>query len=741
MPKIKLCFLWHMHQPLYKDLAAGQYRLPWTRLHALKDYFGMVKILEDFPAIHQTFNLVPSLLLQIEEYASGRASDPLFALALKPAEQLSPPETESILKYFFQANEDRVIRRYPRYAQLHQVMKRREYSGPGAISSFDPQMLRDLQVLSHLAWFDEYYIENDPQVSRLVAKGRNYTLEDQKLMGEKQAAALGNVLDVYRQFSERGQIEISTSPFYHPILPLLCDSNIAATSHPYLPLPNRFCWPQDAEEQLVRARDYMRSKFAIEPQGMWPSEGAVSDATLALAAKVGFRWTASDNGILEQTLPSAEAFMPCVWRQDGREIDIVFRDRRLSDLIGFVYSRMDPDEAARHFIQEVQRAASAVIDSGRDALIPIILDGENAWESYVQNGRPFLKELYALISANPEISALTMTEAIGSMDKRELNHVYPGSWIDANFDIWIGDPENNLAWEHLREARAVFDRVTSASDSGTLLGNTRKTVAVSSAPHQGLASSSTVWRRASAPFALSAEARNSAYEALLIAEGSDWFWWYGREHSSSNKAEFDQLFRDRLANVYHSLGLAPPPALSQPIIHAKESLLHEYPTGLIQPLIEGRLSSPGKWANAGRFRIDQRSGAMHSQRSLLRDLYYGTDGRDMFLRVDWSEPVPPEALLEFRFDLRNPAGQRFMLSVSGTSAGATEVTTDIPGNAVSAALGDLCEAKASLSAMHIRLGEPLFLRVQVFRDGLPIAVIPASGEMELGSGVMAAYAF
>jgi alpha-amylase/alpha-mannosidase (GH57 family) len=707
MPKINLCFLWHMHQPLYKDLVCGEYRLPWTRLHALKDYFGMVKILEDFPAIHQTFNLVPSLLLQIEEYASGRASDPLLTLALKPAELLSAPETELILKYFFQANEDRVIQRYPRYLQLHQVMKRHGYSFPGAISSFDPQMLRDLQVLSHLAWFDEYHLEHDPLVGRLVAKGRNYTLEDQKMMGEKQAAALANVVDVYRQFSERGQIEISTSPFYHPILPLLCDSNIAATSHPYGRLPNRFSWPQDAEEQLVRARDYMRLKFGAAPQGMWPSEGAVSDATLALAAKVGFRWTASDDGILKQTLPLAEASTPYSWRQDGREIDIVFRDHRLSDLIGFVYSRMEPVEAAEHFIQEVKRSASAAVESGRDALIPIILDGENAWEAYVQNGRPFLKELYARIADDREIFALTMTEAIGRMDKQELTHVFPGSWIDANFDIWIGDAENNLAWEHLREARAVFDRVTGESSSGTL----------------------------------SAEAKDTAYEALLIAEGSDWFWWYGPENTSSNKAEFDQLFRDRLANVYHSLGLAPPAGLSQPIIRAKEALRHEYPTGLIQPLIEGRLSSPGKWANAGRFRIDQRSGAMHGRRSLVHDLYYGSDGRDMFLRVDLSESVPAEAALEFRFDLRNPAGERFMLSVRGTPAGSCAVTTDIPGDAVSAALGDLCEAKVSLSAMRVRLGEPLFLRVQVFRDGLPIAVIPANGEIELGSGVMAAYAF
>ncbi len=227
MPRIKLCFLWHMHQPLYKDLVKGEYRLPWARLHALKDYYGMVRILDEFPEIHQTFNLVPSLLVQLKEYASGSASDPFLKAAMSPAEELPQIEKEFILKYFFQANEERLIRRYPRYRELFAVMQANDHNVQRASDQFNVQMLRDLQVLSQLAWFDELHQENDREIQGLTAKGRNFSRQDQNLVLGKEMAALGKVLDAYRDAAQRGQIEISTSPFYHPIVPLLCDTNIA----------------------------------------------------------------------------------------------------------------------------------------------------------------------------------------------------------------------------------------------------------------------------------------------------------------------------------------------------------------------------------------------------------------------------------------------------------------------------------------------------------------------------------
>ena len=251
-----LCFLWHMHQPFYKDLLSGEYKLPWTRLHALKDYAGMVEILAEFPKVHQTFNLVPSMVFQIEEYASGKASDPFLDCALARAEDLTEAQRNFVLKYFFQANVEHMIYRYPRYRELYEKRDR-----------FSVQDLRDLQVLNQLVWFDDDLLARDRELQQLVRKGQNFSLDDQRVMGRKQRESLARVLPVYRQYSAAGQIEISTTPFYHPILPLICDSNIAAVSHPGLSLPSRFSYPQDAREQLERARTYMREKLGVAPAG------------------------------------------------------------------------------------------------------------------------------------------------------------------------------------------------------------------------------------------------------------------------------------------------------------------------------------------------------------------------------------------------------------------------------------------------------------------------------------------
>ena len=299
MPRIYLCFLWHMHQPFYKDLVSGEYRLPWTRMHALKDYYGMVKILEEFPQVKQTFNLVPSMMVQVEEYARGEAKDPFLKAALKPAESLTPDEQAFILRNFFMANHERMIYRYPRYGELFRTHEAEKSSGR---TSFGPPEFRDLQILSQVAWFDEEFQEHDAEVRGLVEKGRNFSPEDQALMGRKQREILALVIPQYRKLAASGQIEISTTPFYHPILPLICDSDIAQVSHPHVPLPSRFHYPGDARLQLQRARDYIETTFGVAPVGLWPSEGSVSDEALGIAADVGFEWAATDNGVLERTL-------------------------------------------------------------------------------------------------------------------------------------------------------------------------------------------------------------------------------------------------------------------------------------------------------------------------------------------------------------------------------------------------------------------------------------------------------
>ncbi|HYP14427.1 MAG TPA: glycoside hydrolase family 57 protein, partial [Bryobacteraceae bacterium] len=354
MPHIYVCFLWHMHQPFYKDLVTGEYKLPWTRMHALKDYYGMVKVLEDFPEVRQTFNLVPSMMVQIEEYASGAAADPFLRAALAPAEDLTDRDREFILQYFFQANPQRMIYRYPRYGELFDEW---QAAGGNPIQfkrAFSNQAMRDLQVLSQLAWFDEEFHEHDEFIGSLARKGRDFSVEEQRMLGRKQEEVISHVIPVYRDFAAKGQIEISTTPFYHPILPLLCDTQIAELAHPYVPLPTRFRYPEDAEHQLLTARDYMERTFGIAPTGLWPSEGSVSDESMNLAAKSGFKWFATDNGVLGRTLnqnPNPQVtYQPYIWSQGDRQLHCIFRDHYLSDLIGFVYARMGADEAATHFL-------------------------------------------------------------------------------------------------------------------------------------------------------------------------------------------------------------------------------------------------------------------------------------------------------------------------------------------------------------------------------------------------------
>lgn len=700
-----------MHQPLYKDLVTGEYKLPWARLHALKDYYGMVKILDEFPEVHQTFNLVPSLLVQIEDYASGKASDAFLHLALKKAEDLEPGEKEFILRYFFQANPEHAIGQYPRYAELFLLMQQADMNPLRATDSFDTQMIRDLQVLSQLAWFDEEYLRNDAGVRDLVVRGRDFNIQDQVLAGSKQLQALANVVPVYRDFCRTGQIELSASAFYHPILPLLCDSNIANVSHPYIPLPPQFSYPGDAEEQLRRARTCFEERFSSAPTGLWPSEGSVSDRTLELAAKLGFQWTASDDGVLAKTLgqpvSSENTYRPYVWRSGGREIKVIFRDHRLSDLIGFVYSRMEAEEAAEHFIGEVRRNCAPILKSGRDALVPIIMDGENAWESYRENGRPFLRALYSRISTDSQMQALTISEALKTMEPCELSHIFPGSWIDANFDIWIGADEDNRAWGQLLRARKAYDKVM----------------------------------RSSRAAAISAANKQTAWEELLIAEGSDWCWWYGPEHSSANRPEFDQLYRDHLANVYRLLGLEPPEELSQPNLKEAETGLHEQPSGLIEPNIDGVLSPRNEWSDGGRYRIDNRSGPMHGQPPLIRELLYGSDGQNVFLGIELNDrPIggPP---FEFRLRIKTGAEAMFGMRISAAENGTAAIDTDLPTGSISAAIKDLCEIRVSMNALGLRAGEPFFLQLAIYREGLPVAHLPDHGELQLLSTPMTAFAF
>jgi alpha-amylase/alpha-mannosidase (GH57 family) len=690
MPRIHLCFLWHMHQPFYKDLLSGEYKLPWTRLHALKDYYGMVKILEDFPGIKQTFNLVPSMMVQVEEYASAKAHDPFLNVALKPAEYLTGDDQAFLLKNSFHANPGRMIYRYPRYGELFNAHQAQQQTAR-ARSVFGVQEFRDLQVLSQLTWFEEEWLQHEPAVRGLVEKGRDFTLEDQALMGRKQTELLGLVIPEYKKLAATGQIEISTTPYYHPILPLLCDSNIAGIAHPFVPLPRNFKYPDDARKQLQMGRDYITNTFGVAPVGLWPSEGSVSDEVFHIAAEVGFRWAATDNGVLDRTLGHGAGidgtYRPYRWQQGEHAMQVIFRDHVMSDLIGFVYSGMDAREAAQDFLNRIRNNCRGILNSGRDALVPVILDGENAWEYYDRNGRPFFRELYDGILNDSEMHAVTVSEAFELMPSDPLDHIFPGSWINANFDIWIGAEEDNRAWDFLLDARKTYDqRQAEVNESQRAL----------------------------------------AYEELLIAEGSDWCWWYGPEHDSAHREDFDQLFRSHIANVYRALDLVPPSELSQPILRVYVNETHTAPTGPLSPCIDGSVTSYFEWLGAGVYRVGTRSGAMHGKRFLLNELQYGADEKALYLRVEF---LPGTEDLLASLDVR--------LSVAGDTGGhnmEARATVRLQEGvaAVQDGAGILCAFKQILEIAIPVQGEIRF-HASFWHGGLPIESVPAQGWLSVSA--------
>ncbi len=619
MASLRVILLWHQHQPFYKDLVTGEYRLPWVRLHALKDYYGMVKLLDEFPNVHQNFNLVPSLMVQIQDYVDGTAQDPFLRVAATPAKDLTEDDRRFALQYLFQANPQNVIGRYPRYRELWERFREHGHSPERAARYFHPQDFTDLQVLSQIAWFDEFFLE-EKDIAGLVAKGHSFSLDDQKFVMARERELIGRVLPAHAEAAKKGSIEISATPFYHPILPLVCDTNAGAVSSPGLPLPqNRFRHPEDAREQLTRGLDLHEKVFGVRPKGVWPSEGSVSEEALAIAHSVGVQWMATDEGVLGRSTGSffardgngrlpghlAEKLYNIHRYENGSTtMNLVFRDHTISDLIGFVYSGMHPADAARHLINNIKDAALPVLSKGRDAVVSIILDGENAWEYYPKSGREFLRRFYSGLQSEPGIEAVTVSEAISRhQDFGRMNSLVPGSWISANFNVWIGAPEDNRAWDYLHHARQFYEQ-----------NSARATEAQ----------------------------RKLAFDEILIAEGSDWNWWYGPEHHSANDRDFDELYRKHLSNVYQALGAVPPDYLAQPITGGEVRPSFVPQTAYIHPRVAADKVRYFEWMGAAIYTADHRAGAMHGKQFLLDSVYAGIDSTHVYGRLDFSGKVPEE---------------------------------------------------------------------------------------------------
>ncbi|MEO8260071.1 MAG: glycoside hydrolase family 57 protein [Acidobacteriota bacterium] len=705
----QVAMLWHMHQPFYEDLVTQEHILPWVRLHALKDYYGMVALLREFPDVRITFNLVPSLLVQLEAFAENRAHDRFLELSLKPAADLAESDIAFILENFFHAQRQRMIDIHPRYAEL---LALRGGTLPTAADAraaarrFTRDDLRDLQVWQKLAWIDPIYLEGDERVRGLLAKGRDFSEDDKRLLRVVELELLNEVIPEYRAAAARGQIEISTSPFYHPILPLLCNTDIYLRTHPESRMPRRrFARPEDATEQLTRAVALYERLFGRLPVGLWPSEGSVSDAVVGLAAGAGFKWMATDELILARTLGvsfsrdgdeqverAEQLYAPYRVSTRGGSIACAFRDHLLSDLIGFAYAGWAPDAAADHFVARLveagQRYASRT--GGEEARISIILDGENAWEHFAGGGRPFLRALYGRLSSHPELRTVTMAEAC-DQPRHELTTIFPGSWIDANLYIWIGHRDDHRAWSQLADARDALDHA-----SGVEPGDLAR-----------------------------------AREEVLIAEGSDWFWWYGDDHSSAHDSEFDDLFRRHLRNVYRLLARPVPEELFVSNISTGGPAAAETaPSAFFTPTLDGEETSYFEWLGAGTLEIRDVAGAMHRidrTPGILTQVQFGFDHDWLYVRLDAGRPVSDLLADGYQFAVTflQPDGIRFMVRQAlGRLAGsfqdrraADQAWVERGDGGARIAAGTVIEAALPLSELRVAAGAALLFTVAVYDRG------------------------
>jgi alpha-amylase/alpha-mannosidase (GH57 family) len=647
--------------------------------------------------VRLTFNLVPSLLVQVEAFARDEARDRHLELGLKRAESLTEDDRVFCVEEFFHAHRPRMIDPYPRYAEL---LARRGGNGLSAraqVSQFSVDDLRDLQVWHKLAWIDAHYFDADPRIRALVDKGRGFSEDDKTRLRSVELELLGKVVPEYRDAAGRGQVELSTSPFYHPILPLLCDTDVYLRTHPHSRMPREpFRHPEDAVEQLTRAAALHERLFGRRPDGLWPSEGSVSDAMVPLVARAGFTWMATDETILGRSLgrdltrdghghseQPELLYRPYRVGAAGEHVACGFRDHTLSDLIGFVYASWPADRAADDFIRKLLEAGDRyrARTGGGEATIFVILDGENAWEHYEGQGRPFLRALYGRLQSHPELKTVTMREACaGAVEP--LASIFPGSWINGDFYIWIGHPDDHRAWSQLVDAQRALD---ATSTSG-----------------------------------VSESSRARAREELLIAEGSDWFWWYGDDHSSDHDLEFDELFRRHVRNVYRALEAPIPEELYVTNVTTQPSSADiSRPTGFIRPTLDGEITSYFEWIGAGSVEDTTGAGTMH-QVSARRDgvtlVAFGFDQEHLFLRVEGTRPMRELLAGTFGLTLRflKPAGVQVLLRRDGTLADLLMVKRTVKGDwdvvtcaGLSGAIGRVAEIGIPFRCLNAKPQDPI----------------------------------
>lgn len=698
MKKLHLALLWHMHQPYYKNDAT--YTMPWVFLHAIKDYYDMPRYCELWGA-KATFNLVPSLMAQLNDYADYGVNDSLLKAMRKNPEQLEPEEVVELVPKLFMGQVEHMITPYPNYRGLYNF-----YIKTKNALQFSVQEIRDLCVHYLLAWTGMQTRRELPLAEQLLKKGGNFTeFEKQQLLDALQDS-VGRILAYYKKLQDQGQIEISVTPFYHPILPLLIDLQAAKEALPEVVMPkipaNFAGFTEDATWHVSAAIEYYTREFGRKPSGMWPAEGSVSTAALELMAKHGIAWAASDEDVLGGSLvkdlrqPANRGLLyrKYLMETPHGELNLFFRDKRLSDLLGFSYASAPPAQAVGDFISKLR----VIYDKADgDAIVPVILDGENAWEYYAEGGYTFFKTLYGELAALDWLSMRTMgelTQDAGAPAGR-VNGVRAGSWIYGNFSTWIGHAEKNRGWELLTQT---------AADTGAVLDT------------------------------LDAPRQEALHENLHIAQGSDWFWWYGDDHFTIQAAEYDNLFRSRLIKACETAGLEAPQTLATPIKTSSRTGLVRLPANFIAPVLDGKVTSFFEWMGAGLFDLAYDMSAMHHDERILRLFYWGFGRNYLYLRLDG----------DFK-PLLN-AGYTLEIDLSLEQAHTITVTLDkkpaIGGDlkaVVTAAIDDLAELQIPKNSLNLDDFKTMQLAFRIMKDGNLVERVPAYNTVEIETGLSSTF--
>ncbi len=541
--RLPVVLLWHMHQPQYRDALTGEFVLPWTYLHAIKDYADMAAHLEDVEGARAVVNFTPVLIEQLEQYATmieqhlragAPLRDPLLRALTEQSLPVDPAQRAALLRACLRAQRERMIDRFAPFAELAKIVEL--LATPERAGYAADALVRDAVVWYHLAWTGETLRRHDLRLAALVNHRGSFSQAQRRQLLEIIGEVMGSILPRYRRLAERGVIELSVTPYAHPILPLLQDFQTATESVPNTTLPWHAAYPGGADRavwQVAESLKVFQRHFGFRPTGCWPAEGAVSEATIGVLERFGFRWAASSAKVLRTSLERSgsddpEAGLNRPWRLEGQRLEMYFRSDGLSDLIGFQYATWHGDDAAQHFATEVAKVADHLADDPGCVLL-IALDGENAWEHYPYNGYWFLRALYQALARHPKLHLTTLSEAQASLpEARVLPKLAAGSWVHGSLATWIGDPAKNAAWDLLCEAKHAYDRIVVEG-------------------------------------ALNADQVTAAERQLALCESSDWFWWFGDYNPADAVEQFDRLYRRQLLNLYRLLGLPSPESLQVPL--------------------------------------------------------------------------------------------------------------------------------------------------------------------------------